>query len=91
MKKNVGGFDRIARIIFGPLLILGGIAGYIGLIPVAFGPVPQALGSLILVLIGAILAVTAVTQKCPVNWVLGVDTYRTEPEESPIETAVPRQ
>lgn len=30
MKKNVGGFDRIARLVIGPVLLVAGIAGYAG-------------------------------------------------------------
>lgn len=82
MKKNVGGYDRIARLIIGPLLILVGIAGYAGWALVAFGPVPQALASVILFVVGVILVVTGALQKCPLNSVLGVDTYRHTEDES---------
>lgn len=75
MKKNVGGYDRLARLVFGPVLILASVAGYAGLLAVAFGPVPQALASVVLFLIGAILVVTGALRTCPINSALGIDTY----------------
>jgi hypothetical protein len=74
MNKNVGGYDRIGRFVVGAVLLVGGIAGYAGLLRVAVGPVPQALLALVLVLIGAVLLVTGYTQKCPINSVLGTNT-----------------
>ncbi|AZH27012.1 YgaP family membrane protein [Haloplanus aerogenes] len=76
MEKNVGGYDRIGRLVIGALLLVGGIVGYAGLMRVAVGPVPQALMALILVLIGVILLVTGYTRKCVLNSVLGMNTYR---------------
>ncbi|MFW5938660.1 MAG: YgaP family membrane protein [Halanaeroarchaeum sp.] len=74
MNKNVGGYDRIGRFVIGAILLVVGIAGYVGMVRVAVGPVPQALMSLVLVLIGAILLVTGFTQRCPINSVLGLNT-----------------
>lgn len=74
MQKNVGGLDRIARFVIGAILVLAGIAGYIGMIRVAMGPMPQALMALLLVVVGAILLVTGYTQKCPINSGIGVNT-----------------
>lgn len=42
LAKNIGGFDKIARVIIGALLILGAILGYgvwmlIGVVPLATG------------------------------------------------------
>ena len=76
MEKNVGGYDRIGRFVVGALLVVGGIAGYAGMLRLAIGPVPQALMALILVLIGVILVVTGYTQKCPINSVLKINTSR---------------
>lgn len=76
MKKNVGGADRIARLVVGPILILAGIAGYVGVFVLAVGPVPQALASVIVFLVGTILLVTGLVQQCPLNKLLGLDTYR---------------
>jgi hypothetical protein len=74
MNKNVGGYDRIGRFVVGAVLLVGGVAGYAGLLRIAVGPVPQALMALVLVLIGAVLLVTGYTQKCPINSVLGMNT-----------------
>jgi hypothetical protein len=74
MNKNVGGYDRIGRFVVGAVLLVGGVAGYAGLLRIAVGPVPQALLALVLVLIGAVLLVTGYTQKCPINSVLGMNT-----------------
>lgn len=92
MQKNVGGLDRIARLILGPVLVLAGVAGYAGLVTLAVGPVPQALASALVVLVGAILVVTGAVQRCPINRLLGVNTYR-EPaaETSSAHGATPRQ
>jgi len=76
MNKNVGGMDRIARLVFGSILVLVGIAGYVGLLVLAVGPLPQALTSAIVLLVGVILLVTGVIQKCPLNRGLGFNTYR---------------
>jgi len=74
MNKNVGGYDRIGRFVLGALLVVVGIAGYAGVVWVAVGPLPQALTSVVLVVIGVILLVTGGVQKCPINSVLGVNT-----------------
>jgi hypothetical protein len=76
METNVGGYDRTGRFIVGTILVGVGVVGYAGLLRVAVGPVPQALMALILVLIGAVLLVTGLTQKCPINSVLGVNTCK---------------
>lgn len=76
MKKNVGGTDRLARLVVGPILILAGVAGYAGLLALAVGPLPQALTAGIVVLVGVVLLVTGVVQQCPLNSVLGFNTYR---------------
>ncbi|MFC6942447.1 DUF2892 domain-containing protein [Salinirubellus sp. GCM10025818] len=75
MDKNVGGYDRIGRFVVGAVFLVAGIAGYAGMLRVAVGPVPQALLALMLVLIGAILLATGYIQKCPINSVLGMNTY----------------
>jgi len=74
MQKNVGGADRIARLVVGPALILVGIAGYAGLFTLAVGPLPQALTAVVVFLIGTVLLVTGLVQKCPMNGLLGFDT-----------------
>ncbi|MFO7927696.1 MAG: YgaP family membrane protein [Halobacteriota archaeon] len=76
MEKNVGGYDRIGRFVIGAILLVVGITGYAGAIPVAVGPAPQALTSIILVVIGAVLLVTGYTQRCVINRVLGMNTNK---------------
>lgn len=75
MEKNVGGMDRTLRLVIGTLLALAGAAGYAGLFRVAFGPFPQALTSVVLVLVGLVLLATGITQKCHINKLLGMNTY----------------
>ncbi|GAB7095527.1 hypothetical protein JCM30237_26810 [Halolamina litorea] len=74
MEKNVGGLDRIARFIVGPLLIIVGLAAFAGLFTPALGTTVLVLAA-VSVLVGAVLTVTAATQKCPLNSVIGLDTY----------------
>lgn len=45
-------------------------------IPIAFRPLPEAFVSLFVILYGALAINTAVTRRCPVNLVLGIDTCR---------------
>ena len=78
MEKSVGGMDRIARLVIGPVLVLAGVAGYAGLLVLAVGPFPQALTSVIVFLVGGILLVTGLVRKCPLNRGLGLDTHRQE-------------
>jgi hypothetical protein len=75
MDKNVGGYDRVGRLVIGGVLLVAGIAGYAGMLRVAVGPFPQGLLALVLVLIGAILLVTGYIQKCPIHSVLGMNTH----------------
>jgi hypothetical protein len=82
MNKNVGGIDRVARLVVGPILILAGVAGYVGLFALAVGPLPQALTSVLVFVVGLVLLVTGFVQMCPLNRVLGFNTYRqNEPQE----------
>jgi len=85
MQKNVGGYDRIARFVIGPALLLVGGASLGGLVVLAAGTVGLVLGVIIL-LVGAILTVTAITQKCPLNNLLGLNTYETAVETPDDET-----
>jgi hypothetical protein len=85
MEKNVGGYDRIARFVAGPVLIVVGLAALAGLLTLAAGTLGLAL-AVVGVLVGAVLTVTATTQKCPLNRMLGIDTFRAEtPRESPTD------
>lgn len=86
MEKNVGGYDRLARFVVGPVLIVGGAAALAGILTIATGTLGLALAALGIV-VGAILTVTAATQKCPLNNVLGLDTYRRTGGETSTEDA----
>ncbi|KTG29680.1 YgaP family membrane protein [Haloferax profundi] len=83
MEKNVGGYDRIARFIVGPVLIIVGAAALAGFLTIATGTLGLVVAGAAL-LVGAVLTTTAVTQKCPLNNALGFNTYKgatkTEPE-----------
>jgi NhaP-type Na+/H+ or K+/H+ antiporter len=68
MNKNVGGYDRTARLIVGPILLLVGITALVGAVPLG------TLGSVVALLVGAILTVTGAVQRCPLNAVFGIDT-----------------
>jgi len=76
--KNVGGWDRLLRLIVGSVLLIASAAavvGVIGLSPVLIG---------LSAMIGAILTATGLTQKCPLNNLLRMDTYkgRKEPDST---------
>jgi uncharacterized membrane protein HdeD (DUF308 family) len=68
MERNVGGMDRTARFVLGPLLAVAGLA-------IVFDVVSTSvyLGGA-LVAVGAILLVTGAVQQCPINSLLGVNT-----------------
>ncbi|AUV84079.1 DUF2892 domain-containing protein [Salinigranum rubrum] len=68
MNKNVGGIDRKARLVVGPLLLLVGIAAFVGALPLG------TLGGVASLVVGAVLTVTGAVQRCPLNALLGVDT-----------------
>ncbi|MFB6265928.1 MAG: DUF2892 domain-containing protein [Candidatus Nanohaloarchaea archaeon] len=74
MRENVGDTDRLVRVVAGSVLVLAGALGYLGYLRLAFGPVPQALSSILAVVIGAVLLITAATRKCPLYSSLGLDT-----------------
>jgi hypothetical protein len=84
MQKNVGGFDRTARLIFGPVLLLVVLAWLLDAIALNLGLV------VVVFLIGAILTVTGLTQKCPANSVLGMNTLQRGEAEDESATETPR-
>ncbi|MFC6720516.1 YgaP family membrane protein [Halobacteriaceae archaeon SHR40] len=75
MQNNVGGYDRIARFILGPILIIVGAAALGGLLTLAAGTLGLVLAG-IAVFVGAVLTVTATTRKCPLNAAIGLNTYK---------------
>ncbi len=68
MEQNVGGLDRTARLLAGPLLALTGIAALVELLPLG-----TAVGAVAL-LIGVVFLVTGLTRTCILNRLLGIDT-----------------
>ncbi len=68
MSKNVGGIDRKARLVVGPLLLLVSIAAFVGVLPLG------TLGGVASLVVGVVLTVTGAVQRCPLNALLGVDT-----------------
>jgi hypothetical protein len=76
MEKNVGGFDRTARLTIGPVLIAFVAAVLTGDLPLDLtGPVGLAVLAVVGV-VGAVLTVTGWTQRCPASAALGIDTYQ---------------
>ncbi|MGM0605646.1 MAG: YgaP family membrane protein [Halobacteriota archaeon] len=68
MNENVGGRDRIGRIVLGVVSLLvgmGSMTGYVAIGPIAGG---------VAIAIGGMLLVTAGLRKCPINDAAGIDT-----------------
>ena len=68
-RKNVGGLDRAARLVLGPVLLVVAAAELLGAIAIG------TIGLAVSLVVGAILTVTGLTQKCPASQAAGVDTY----------------
>lgn len=68
MQKNVGGLDRTARIIVGPLLLVAALAAFTGYL--AVGTIAGAVS----LVAGILMVVTGTTQKCPAHELTGMDT-----------------
>jgi len=68
MEPNVGGMDRLARLVLGPVLALVGIGVVLGSLPGGTG-----VGAAVAVL-GTVLLVTGLTQRCLLHRVFGIDT-----------------
>lgn len=83
MEKNVGGYDRIARLVVGPVLILLGLASYLGVVlPPADTPAYALVG--LVLLVGVVFVVTGATRVCFLNRILAVNTF-----EGKADTSVP--
>ncbi len=74
MERNVGGLDRQARLVVGPLLVVAGIVVGLELLDLGLGSTAVVALGAVLVVIGAVLVGSGVAQKCPVNAVLGINT-----------------
>lgn len=67
MKLNVGGYDRIGRIVIGVVLLIVGLAAPVG-----------ATWQVVALVVAAIALVTAVVRFCPVNYLFGINTCKLE-------------
>ncbi|MFB6352598.1 MAG: DUF2892 domain-containing protein [Halobacteriales archaeon] len=74
MKTNVGSFDRIVRLALGLALLVVGVAGYVGVLSLAWLGIGQALASVVVAVVGAILLVTGTTRFCAIYALLGLST-----------------
>lgn len=74
MKENIGDRDRSLRLSIGLFLIVLGVAGYTGALPVA-NVIPQAFTSVALSIIGIILVLTGYFRRCLLYRAFGVDTW----------------
>ena len=68
VNKNVGGIDRIGRIVIGVLVLVAGLAIVAGVWEVS------VIAGVVALLVGVILLATGTTQKCPLNEAAGIDT-----------------
>ena len=69
MERNVGGFDRTARLVAGPLLALVGVAALLGTIP------GGTVVGVALLVVGLVFVGTGLTQRCLIHRVFGFDTF----------------
>ncbi len=67
MKPNVGGIDRIARIVVGIVLLIIGLAAPL-----------EMTWRIVALVVAAIALVTATVRFCPANWLLGFNTCERE-------------
>ena len=70
---NVGGFDRVWRAVVGPALLALVVATLAGALSPGTGPLAVALLAVGLC-VGVIVTHSAVTRRCRVNHLTGVDT-----------------
>lgn len=73
-QTNVGGFDRLARTVFGPLLVVLSVATFQNYVTTGYGVLDVVLAT-VAIFVGAALVITTVTQACPINARLGMNTY----------------
>jgi uncharacterized membrane protein len=70
MEQNVGGLDRTARLVAGPILAVVGILILLDIVATS----PLLGGALVLV--GAVFLGTGLTQMCIIHRVLGINTCK---------------
>jgi hypothetical protein len=78
MEQNVGGFDRMARLVLGPLLVVAGLLVVLDVVPLGGSTLVTTLVALVLLVVGGVLLGTGGIQKCPINEAAGVDTYESQ-------------
>lgn len=79
MKRNVGGLDRQLRLVAGSLLLVVAIVVGLDLVDLGLDGTVELVVVAALAIAGTILLVTGLTQKCPTNRLLGIDTLRRSP------------
>ena len=79
--------DRSVRIALGALLVLVGVVGYAGFLPLAWLGIGQALAGVLAVVLGVILLATGIGRTCLIYSVLGISTAERSAEE-PAESDV---
>ncbi|MFC7020630.1 MULTISPECIES: YgaP family membrane protein [Haloarcula] len=88
MQKNVGGIDRIARLVLGPVLLIVGVAAISGILTITAGTTGLVVAALLLV-VGAVFTVTGLTQTCPLHSILGFNTFRSDGSSSTTDDVGP--
>ncbi|WP_254535380.1 YgaP family membrane protein [Halomarina litorea] len=91
MEKNVGGYDRIARLVIGPVLGTVSLAALAGYLSLAVGPLSTGIVAALFGLVSLVLIVTGATQQCPLNRALGINTYESERPTDAEETSRSRK
>jgi hypothetical protein len=74
-RKNVGGLDRNARLVLGPVLAVVGVALAAGLLDLGLAETAGLALAAVALVVGVIFIVTGTTQKCPANEIAGINTY----------------
>lgn len=75
-RRNVGGAERVARLVGGLALVLTGIAIVAGLSPLAVEGLARFGGGAVALLAGLRMTWTGYTRYCHLNRRLGRDSYR---------------
>lgn len=72
MEKNVGGTDRLVRLVVGIALLAVAVAGFADLF--TLDPLTSTIALALVAIIGLILVGTGALQQCALYEVLGIDT-----------------
>jgi hypothetical protein len=68
MEQNVGGLDRTARLVAGPVLLVVGLASLAELLPLG------ATVGVVAAVVGVVFLATGLSRRCLLNSLLGIDT-----------------